>query len=80
MSSLSDCTLCLFLLYYSELFILVLNLRKSFQAADADNSQSISAKELATVIHQLKLKATPQSIGMGVSIHPPTKHSTDNSA
>lgn len=48
---------------FAELFVLVLNLKKQFQAADADNSNSISAKELAAVIQGLKLKATPQCIG-----------------
>ena len=43
--------------------MLVLNLKKEFTAADADNSKSISAKEMNTVIQQLKLKVSAKSIG-----------------
>lgn len=57
------CSSLLNTFYIREVFLLVLNLKKQFQVADADNSRNISAKEMSIVIQQLKLKVSPKAMG-----------------
>lgn len=46
----------------SEIFLNVLNMKKQFEFADTDKSNSISAKEMANAVQHLNLKISPNSI------------------